>query len=58
MEYFEYTGQVSCIDRQIAELQARKYALQHSYCFTGYVPQPRVVYVEELREAKEAEGDN
>jgi len=31
-----YFGQVSCIDRQIAELEARKYALQHGYCFTGY----------------------
>lgn len=29
-------GQVSCIDRQIAELQARKDALLHGYCFTGY----------------------
>ncbi len=33
--YYTY-DQVSCIDRQIAELEARKYALQHGYCFTGY----------------------
>lgn len=31
-----YSDQVTCIDRQIAELEARKYALQHGYCFTGY----------------------
>ena len=36
MEYFDYTGQVSCIDRQIAELEARKDALLNGYCFTGY----------------------
>lgn len=37
MEYFYYTGQVSCIDRQIAELEARRNALLHGYCFTGYI---------------------
>lgn len=31
-----YYNQVSCIDRQIEELEARKYALLHSYCYTGY----------------------
>lgn len=33
--YKYYHDQVSCIDRQIAELQARKYALLHGYCFAG-----------------------
>jgi hypothetical protein len=33
--YYDY-GQVSCIDRQIAELEARKDALLNGYCFTGY----------------------
>ena len=51
MEYFDYTGQVSCIDRQIAELQARREAVINGYCFTGYIPQPRVEYVEEAKEA-------
>lgn len=32
-----YYGQVTCIDRQIAELEARKYAMLHGYCFTGYL---------------------
>lgn len=31
-----YIGQVTCIDRQIAELEARRDALLHGYCFTGY----------------------
>lgn len=30
-----YYGQVTCIDRQIAELEARRDALLHGYCFTG-----------------------
>ena len=34
-----YYGQVSCIDRQIAELEARKDAILHGYCFTGYLSQ-------------------
>lgn len=33
-----YSGQVTCIDRQIAELEARKDAILHGYCFTGYRP--------------------
>ena len=33
-----YYGQVTCIDRQIAELEARKDAILHGYCFIGYVP--------------------
>lgn len=33
----DYYGQVACIDRQIAELEARKDALLHGYCFTGYL---------------------
>lgn len=38
-----YYDQVTCIDRQIAELQARKDAILHGYCFTGYVnPKPYV----------------
>lgn len=38
-----YYDQVTCIDRQIAELQARKDALLHGYCFTSYVhPKPYV----------------
>lgn len=32
-----YYGQVSCIDRQIAELEARRDALLHGYCFTDYM---------------------
>lgn len=36
-----YYGQVSCIDRQIAELEARRDALIHGYCYTGYIePEP------------------
>jgi len=31
-----YLGQVTCIDRQIAELEARRNALLNGYCFTGY----------------------
>lgn len=57
MEYFDYTGQVSCIDREIAELQARKDALMHGYCFTGYIPQPTVKYVEVLKDVKEKEDE-
>lgn len=53
MEYFDYTGQVSCIDRQIAELQARKAAIVNGYCFIGYAPQPRVEYVEETKEVED-----
>jgi hypothetical protein len=34
--YYDY-GQVSCIDRQIAELEARKDAILNGYCFTGYL---------------------
>lgn len=30
-----YYGQVTCIDRQIAELEARRDAMIHGYCFTG-----------------------
>lgn len=33
---YYYYGQVSCIDRQIAELEARRDALMHGYCYTGY----------------------
>lgn len=33
---YDYYGEVSCIDKQIAELQARKDALQNHYCFIGY----------------------
>ena len=32
-----YYGQVSCIDRQIAELEARRDAILHGYCFTGHL---------------------
>lgn len=35
-EYNYYYGQVSCIDRQIAELEARRKAILNGYCFTGY----------------------
>ena len=28
---------VSCIDRQIEELQARKYAILHGYCYIGHL---------------------
>jgi len=31
-----YDDRVTCIDRQIAELEARRDALIHGYCFTGY----------------------
>lgn len=31
-----YIDQVSCIDRQIAELEARRKAILNGYCFTGY----------------------
>lgn len=57
MEYFDYTGQVSCIDSQIAELEARREAVINGYCFIGYAPQPRVVYVEELKDAKEKDDE-
>jgi hypothetical protein len=33
---YYFDGRVSCIDRQIAELEARRYAMIHGYCFTGY----------------------
>lgn len=33
---YYYNGQVNCIDRQIAELEARRDALIHGYCYTGY----------------------
>ena len=36
-QYQIYYGQVTCIDRQIAELEARKYAMLHGYCFTGHL---------------------
>ena len=36
MDEYYYYNQVSCIDRQIEELEARKYALLHGYCYTGY----------------------
>ena len=34
-DFIDY-GQVSCIDKQIAELQARRDALLSGVCFTGY----------------------
>ena len=38
MDYINYNmDQVSCIDRQIAELEARRDALINGYCFTGYI---------------------
>ena len=37
MDYINYNmDQVSCIDRQIAELEARRDALIHGYCYTVY----------------------
>lgn len=33
-----YYGQVSCIDRQIADLEARRDAMLAGTCFIGYVP--------------------
>lgn len=37
MDYINYNmDRVSCIDRQIAELEARRDALIHGYCYTGY----------------------
>lgn len=39
MEYYYndyYPGQLTNIDMQIAELEARKKALLNGYCFTGY----------------------
>ena len=30
-----YDDRVTCIDRQIAELEARRDALLHGYCFIG-----------------------
>ena len=35
INYGIYYGQVSCIDRQIAELQARRNALLSGTCYTG-----------------------
>lgn len=35
INYGIYYGQVSCIDQQIAELQARRNALLSGTCFTG-----------------------
>ncbi len=32
-----YFGQVTCIDRQIAELEARKAAILAGTCFTGHL---------------------
>ena len=31
-----YSGPISCFDRQIEELQARKDAMLHDYCYTDY----------------------
>lgn len=37
MDYnYTYYNQVTCIDRQIAELEARRDALIHGHCYTGY----------------------
>lgn len=36
INYGIYYGQVSCIERQISELQARRNALLSGTCFTGY----------------------
>lgn len=35
MEYY-IDSQVSCIDRQIKELEARRDAILHGYCYIGY----------------------
>ena len=37
VQAYYYGQQVTCIDQQIAYLQARKNAILHGYCFTGYV---------------------
>lgn len=56
-----YYGQVSCIDRQIAELEARKNALLNGYCFTGYYGMNSKPYIDpyglddELLDKKEEE---
>ena len=47
-----YYGQVTCIDRQIAELEARKYAMLHGYCFTG-VHIPNETIIEDYRSNEE-----
>jgi len=47
INYGIYYGQVTCIDRQIAELEARKDALLNGYCFTGvYIPNETIIVEE------------
>lgn len=43
-QYQIYYGQVTCIDQQIAELEARKHAMLHGYCFTGvHIPNETIM---------------
>lgn len=46
INYGIYYGQVSCIDRQIAELQARRNALLSGTCYIGYYGMPHSIYLD------------
>lgn len=48
---------VSCIDRQIKELEARKYAIQQGYCYTGYYSMQSYIQDDEAIVEEENKND-